>query len=241
MKPTILRYLDHGELLQDTATILDVIAQPDGSCSVILDSTIFYPQGGGQPYDQGTITGPSGIITVKEVRVSDGIVSHSGSITGTCAPHDLVSLALDKERREFNSRNHTAGHIIDIALRNCGFAFPAVRGYHFKEGAYCEYAGTLNEEERAALQKHLQDEVNRLVKQNLPVSIKIMGYEELKSLAGYVPETVAQGQQARAMIIEGYYPIPCGGTHAKTTDIGTLTIVKLRNKSGHVRISYDIT
>ena len=43
------------------------------------------------------------------------------------------------------------------------------------------------------------------------------------------------------MIIEGYPPIPCGGTHAKTTDIGTLTMVKIKNKSGNLRISYEVT
>ncbi len=241
MHPTVLKYMNHGDLLEDTATIVAINPHAEGKEALVLDTTIFYPQGGGQPYDQGTITGATGSCEVEEVRIAEDTVSHSGGITGRFSVGDQVTLSINKERRSLNSRDHTAGHIIDIALKNCGVSLVATRGYHFPEGAYCEYDGTLEEQERKALHEKLQNEVNNIVQCNLPVTITMMSREELQSLAGYVPEAVTQDNPARAMVIVGYPPIPCGGTHAKTTDIGTLTIMKIKNKSGNLRISYEIT
>ena len=194
MQPTMLKYLDHGDLLEDMATI-DAITHAEGKESLILNSTIFYPQGGGQPFDQGTITGPTGSCVVKEVRITEGTVSHSGLVTGRFSVGDQVMLSINKPRRSLNSRNHTAGHIIDIALRNCGVTLAATRGYHFPEGAYCEYAGTLDEQERTTLQEKLQNEVNSIARRILPVRISLMSREELQYLAGYVPEQLPRINQ----------------------------------------------
>ena len=241
MQPTILKYMDHGDLLEDTSTIIDVIQQDDQRQALVLDQTIFYPQGGGQPYDQGTITSESGSFTVEEVRFKEGIVSHIGQLTGTLTKGDQVALEVNKERREFNNKNHTAGHIIDIAMRTCGISYVPTRGYHFPQGAYVEYGGTLDELEREALKDKLQKEVDTLVKEARPVTIKMVTLDELKKMASYVPDYIPKDKQSRAMVVEGYPAIPCGGTHANSTDVGTLAIVKIKNKSGNLRVSYAVT
>jgi Ser-tRNA(Ala) deacylase AlaX len=235
MKPTELTYLDQSYKLTDTATVLDISTRDDGKILVILDKTIFYPQGGGQPYDQGTIDD----FVVEEVRFKDGIVYHCG--TGSLTKGATVTLKVNKERRELNSNYHTAGHIIDIALRNCGITLIPTSGYHFPQGAYVEYDGTLDEQERESLQKSLQEEVTKLVEQDRPVHLRLVTPDELAAISNYVPEYIPKDKPSRAMIIEGYPAIPCGGTHAKTTKIGRLTIVKIKNKSGKLRISYEVT
>jgi Ser-tRNA(Ala) deacylase AlaX len=233
--------MDHSDLLTDAATVINIIPWSDERPALILDRTIFYPQGGGQPYDQGIMTNDNGTFEVQEVRFQEGIVYHIGKIvSGTCKPGDTVTLQINKERRDINSKNHTAGHIIDIAMRNLGITFIPTRGYHFPEGAYVEYEGTLEELERAALEKKLQEEVNKIVAEARPVEIKLVSLDELKAMASYVPNYIPKDKPSRAMIIQGYPAIPCGGTHATSTAIGTLTITKIKNKSGNLRVGYAV-
>jgi Ser-tRNA(Ala) deacylase AlaX len=51
---------------------------------------------------------------------------------------EVVGLTVDQTRRIFNSPNHTAGHMIDLAIKNLGYTFTAGKGYHFHDGAYVE-------------------------------------------------------------------------------------------------------
>lgn len=89
----------NGDLFSDTATIQDITTTDDNKTALILDQTIFYPQGGGQPYDIGTITDKSGEFAVDEVRFKDGIVYHFGSFTSsTLQKGQQVQLAIDKQR-----------------------------------------------------------------------------------------------------------------------------------------------
>jgi len=74
MPSTNLVYLSDFKLLQAPAQLIDLLEE-NGRTVLILDQTIFYPQGGGQPYDQGTIENEGGIFKVEEVRFFDGIVN----------------------------------------------------------------------------------------------------------------------------------------------------------------------
>src|SRR5579872_4021467 len=164
MNHTYLKYLEHGELVQDTATILDVAHTEQGTPILILDQTIFYPQGGGQPYDQGTITKPDAQFQVAEVRFKDGIVSHIGEIKqGAFNVGDSVALHVDEKRRIFNSRNHSAGHLVDHAMNNLGLHLVPGKGYHYPDGAYVEYEGVPDEATLATLKERLHEAVNKLV------------------------------------------------------------------------------
>ena len=242
MPHTQLKYMEQMDLFEDSATILDIQNLEDGRKAVILDQTIFYPQGGGQPYDQGTISSKEAEFSVEEVRFKEGIVYHIGTITkGTLEKNASVSLRIDKDRRMFNSRNHTAGHLIDLAVRILGIDLIPSRGYHFPEGAYVEYQGTLQEATREILEKNLEQEANRMVAASLPVRVQMVTREELETMASYVPEYVPQDKPSRAMIVHGYSAIPCGGTHVPNTNsIGFIAIDKIKNKKGNTRISYSI-
>lgn len=229
--------------LEAQAEIVDVINWQDGRLAIILDQTNFYPQGGGQPYDIGFIKTPSTNFKVEEVRFKDGIVYHVGSlIDGELHKGDLVSLVVDKTKRTYNSRNHTAGHVVDIAVSNVGMKLMPSRGYHFPEGAYVEYIGSLDEQERERLLPTIQQEVDAIIAQELPVSVMMVSIEQLHKMAQFVPDYIPKDKPSRVMIIQGCYAIPCGGTHvANLKEIGSLKIEKIKNKKGNVRISYSIT
>ncbi len=236
--------MEQGSLLSDSAMISDVVKLETGKIALVLDQTIFYPQGGGQPYDQGTIQNSDGSaqFLVDEVRFKEGIVYHIGTITaGSFKVYEKVILAVNKERRLLNSRNHTAGHIIDCALYDLGMTLKPASGYHFPEGPYIEYYGTMEEKERAELINKLQVAVNNIIEKALPIHIALVTLEELKRLAKFVPDYIPADKPSRAMTIEGYPSIPCGGTHVQNThDVKQMTIEKISNKKGNLRVSYSL-
>src|SRR5579871_4429046 len=115
MQPTKLTYLENFNLLKDEATVLHIIQE--NNTIIILDHTIFYPQGGGQQYDKGIMENKNGKFIVEEVRFIDGIVKHIGKFEhGTFNINDKVTCLVDQNRRELNSRLHSAGHVIDMAV-----------------------------------------------------------------------------------------------------------------------------
>jgi Ser-tRNA(Ala) deacylase AlaX len=55
-------------------------------------------------------------------------------------------MAIDSQKRIFNARNHSAGHLIDIAMKNIGLGYlKPTKGFHFPEGSYVEYEGDFQE------------------------------------------------------------------------------------------------
>jgi len=118
---TKLQYLTDQEILTFDALVVDV-KEDDGKTIVVLDSTYFYPQGGGQPCDQGIIQVQNGVLDVQEVYCRDGVVSHIGKlIQGNLVIGDKVTCDIDESRRILNSRIHSAGHVVDFAARKAGY------------------------------------------------------------------------------------------------------------------------
>lgn len=248
MPDTILKYFENPYLYQDEAKILEVrdlepqsAATPASSVPghsgpqaesfvqkiIILDSSIFYPQGGGQPYDQGTIskptqtaTGQNIIFKVEQVRYQDGQVLHIGHfINPDGSPAavnsntsiqlgEIVKCQVDQPRRILHSRLHSAGHLIDYALENLGYNFEPTKGYHYSEGAYDEYKGEIRSEpgvnpdvQRAALAQKIETEVNRMIQIGAPITMKIMSEQELRKICKHFPNTNTHGKPLRGAIL----------------------------------------
>ena len=146
---TKLLYLEDFTRLECDAKIVER-SQENGKEILILDATVFYPQGGGQPYDTGVIESASGRFLVEEVRFMDGAVRHIGHFEwGELVIGDTVQCHVDAERRLLHSRIHSAGHLVDLAVAELGLPWTPGKGYHFPQGPYVEYAGNLNEVTRA--------------------------------------------------------------------------------------------
>lgn len=223
---TKLLYMDDMCCLRAEARVIDVINAEDQS-TVILDQTVFYPQGGGQPSDKGTIQHDNAIFNVQNVAMHDGTVHHKGEFVqgAPFAPGDMVNLSVDANLRMLHNRNHTAGHLIDYALELLGHHVVASKAYHFPQGPYVEYQGTMEQPEREQLQIKLEPVLDDLVKQALPVSIKCIDNDCKK----------------RAMCVANYAPILCGGTHVvDTSEVGHITIRKIKNEKGNLRVSYAV-
>ena len=134
--------------------------------SVILDQTVFHPQGGGQPSDLGYITSEDQktVFRVESVRNNENEVIHFGTYEqgGPFSVNDKVDLKVDSEKRFLHSRLHSAGHLIDVALAELGRTdLKPGKGYHWEVGTYVEYIGKV--EDKQELIDALTVKVNDLI------------------------------------------------------------------------------
>lgn len=233
--------MEQMQLLNSEAEITDV-AEENGKTIVELDETIFYPQGGGQPYDQGIIKSESGIFKVQEVRFIEGVVKHIGQFeSGNFRVGERVGLEVDEARRFLHMRLHSAGHVLDMAVNKLGMDWVPGKGYHFPDGPYVEYAGELGEEiDREKLKNNIESTANEFIAESTPTSIKFMPKEEMHTVCRHVPEYLPDGKPAR-VVLYGTFGVPCGGTHvANIKDVGHLSIRKVGMKNGSIKVSYNV-
>jgi Ser-tRNA(Ala) deacylase AlaX len=240
MEPTKLLYMTDMQLLECSAYVEDV-EDKDGKVVVTLDQTVFYPQGGGQPYDNGTISNDNAVFIVEEVRFSEGVVSHIGHFEkGRLMQGEGVTCKVDAERRELNTRLHSGGHVVDTAVNELGYTWTPGKGFHFPEGPYVEYAGTLGQETPEAVADKLANKINEILGRGIKTDIRFVSKDEMTALCRHVPEFLPKDKPSR-VVLYGEFGVPCGGTHvAELKDIGKETIRKIKEKDGVIRVSYAI-
>ena len=240
MSNTQLLYLEDMTLLGVEAKVV-AVQEEDGKQIVILDKTVFYPQGGGQPYDQGAIGGASGKFLVAEVRFVDGVVRHIGAFErGMFQAGDVVMCNVDGVRRELHSRLHSVGHVLDMAVRAAGLNWVPGKGYHFPDGAYVEYAGALGELDKEKLKADIEKLCAQFIAEDRTTTIRFMPKEKMHEVCHHVPDYLPEGKPAR-VVMYGDFGVPCGGTHVSHLGaIGTMTIRKIKPEGANVRVGYDV-
>lgn len=228
---TELLYLSDTYLFEALGIVEEISENEHGSY-IILDRTIFYPQWGGQPSDIGTILSESWIFEVKKVRLDEhGWVYHFGNmLSGNMTPWETVDLKIDTATRIQNAKNHSAGHLIDIAISNIGLDWEAKKWYHFPEWSYVEYSGDLNQEENILIET-LNSELSKLIEKNIKVNISEPNISIL----------TPHGKKARHVAYDGTLGCGCGGTHVRSSlEIGSIVIRKIKMKDGMIRVSYSV-
>lgn len=228
----------------------------DADHVVITEQTIFHPQGGGQPSDEGTMTNTSGVtFTVAAVRmdaVREGQVLHFGrfntaSASTVFSEGDTVDQAIDADKRLLYSRLHTAGHVLGAAVRHLlekeVEGFDELKASHFPDAAACEFQGVID----GKWKDPIQQKVNEFIAAKLPVEVEWWDEEEFRKrgLERLLPDrdvvAVAPGEKFRVVNIVGAEVYPCGGTHVDTTDLcGLTTVRKITRKAGKSKVSYTV-
>ncbi|KAK9289151.1 hypothetical protein L1049_017624 [Liquidambar formosana] len=252
LSPTKLDYYDDMWKLQSKSTLLSYFQGDDGRRALILDSTIFHPQGGGQPSDTGFITIADSELkfVVEDVRSKDGIVFHHGYIENSggnsepeLAKGKEVFLYVDELRRKLNSRLHSAGHLLDLCMRNVGLVhLEPGKGYHFPDGPFVEYKGTVPQNELQGKQKDLELEANALISRGGKVSAAVLPYEEASALCGgCLPDYIPKSSTPRIIQLGNNPGCPCGGTHVSDiSEIISIKVTQLRTKKGVTKVSYAV-
>lgn len=220
---------------------------------IVTEQTIFHPQGGGQPSDVGTITGPGGItFTVTAVRmdaVRDGQVLHLGRFdeisSSIFVVGETVQQAVDAHKRLLYSRFHTAGHVLGAAVRHLVEkeveSFDELKASHFPDSAACEFQGLIEGKWKEPIQR----KVDEYVAAKMPVQVEWWDEDDFRKhgLERLIPDRrlVLPGQKFRVVNIVGAEVYPCGGTHVDTTDLcGPTEVKKISRKSGKSRVSYAV-
>lgn len=237
---TKLLYMEDFNLLQSEATVVDMVEE-GGKTVVILDQTVFYPQGGGQPYDKGILEFFSGRFLIEEVRFADGVVKHIGTFdTGTFTKGEKVQCRVNQERRILNSKLHSAGHLVDMAVTELKLGWIPGKGYHFPDGPYVEYAGSLEELDKERVKADLESSCNRLIREGREAKLLFMDKDQMRSVCHFVPEYIPEGKPSRVVLF-GDFGVPCGGTHVNNIkEIGSMTIRKVNTERGNIKVGYDV-
>jgi misacylated tRNA(Ala) deacylase len=197
---------------------------------IVLDRTSFYPTGGGQPGDTGTLRRADGTMvpiadTVKGAA-PDEVVHVPAPGAPTLAPGDTVTAEIDWERRHRLMRMHTCLHLLCAAVPG------AVTGGQIADGRgrldFDVPSGALD---RAAIEARL----NELIRAGIDVRPRWISDEELEARPELVRTMSVQpptGQGSiRLLDIEGVDLQPCGGTHVRNTaEIGPVAVGKVENK-----------
>ncbi len=233
MQPTQKYYEADAYRREADAVIL--AAEPDGRGGgrLALDGTVFYPEGGGQPADHGTLTLPDGTrLTITDVHEQGGVIWHRvDALPDTAAPGTAVTGRIDWAWRFDKMQQHTGEHILSGILHQM-FGAENV-GFHIGSDAVRMdtsvpiSAEGLREAELAA---------NRIVWQNVPVLITYPTREELARMT-YRSKKEIEGQ-VRIVTIPGADVCACCGTHtAATGAVGQIKILAAENYKGGVRLS----
>ena len=206
------------------------------SWEVILDKTIFYPQGGGQPSDRGEIVGPNGKAHVKHARMHEDTVIHECAIEGTISPGELVSCELNWDERCLHMRVHSAGHIVHEAVMRTAPTLSPKKGEHGSH-AYIEYTGSLPIDKTYEIERL----ANEIVVRNVSLTTEFVTLEELQKRSSFVPEHLPKHKPLRIVTISGYQAIPDGGTQVKRTgEVGNIIVSEIENSEDSVRVHYSL-
>ena len=208
----------------------------EGDCTVILDTTPFYGEGGGQVGDTGVIRCGDTELTVTDTKKADGVYIHLCTVAnGVLKVGDTVEAAVDAHRRAAIMRNHSACHLLQSALRT-------VLGNHVEQaGSYvsdsvCRFDFT----HFAALTSEEIAKVEALVNADILAgqagSMTPMELEEAKKLGAMALFGEKYGKIVRVVRMGEHSIEFCGGTHVdNTAKIGMFKILTESSVAAGVR------
>ncbi len=232
-------YTDYRSAAKVLAILVDeesVESVSEGECSVVLDRTPFYGEGGGQVGDKGTIYAEGKMLHVYDTKKTDGVYIHLSTVaSGTLSVGDAVMADINDLDRQAIMRNHSAAHLLQAALRS-------VLGEHveqagsFVSDTVCRFDFThftaLTDKEIAAVE--------------LLVNAHILAANEIETVETDIETARKSG--AMALFGEKYGKVVrmvrmgdfstelCGGTHCKNTgNIGLFKIISESSVAAGVR------
>lgn len=237
MQKTKLLYLTDSYKQTATATVVDVVHKSH-STGLVLDQTIFYPQGGGQPSDTGTIQSKTATLEVAQVDYHDGQPVHWGKAANALKKGDSATLTINWDRRFHNMRLHSAGHLLHEAVMQVAYGIEPVSGIHGIGGKNeLKYKGIIDH----TLLDNIQEKLNTLLTQNLEITTKMVSLKKLQEDASWVPENLPKNKPLRIVQIHGFDPLPDGGTQVKSTqEIGEILITDIDYEDHHSIVKYQV-
>ena len=237
---TDLRYLPNS----DDVTAFTATVEQATDDYIVLDGTYFYPEGGGQPADQGRLKWDDGSANVVDVQKEHGDVRHYVDTVEGHLPSegDAVTGQVDAERREKHRRMHTAQHVISKVVLDAFGAQTAGNQIHADRSRIDFKPATFSDDDVALIEQTTND----VLDQDLPVTKTEMPRAEAeertpegRGLLDMIPDFV---DPLRMVAIGDFDLCPCGGTHVdRLADVGHIRIVNRVTKGADIdRLEFEL-
>jgi alanyl-tRNA synthetase len=205
-----LRLFFHSDDLKANVEVLDCTPQ-EHEFAVVLRATLFHPQGGGQPFDTGWI-GESQVLRV--IQDLDRIIH----FVDRPVKLGMTQIRIDEQRRQFNSRMHSAGHLIGHFVQALGWM--PIKAHHWPGEGRVQFKPTESAKEvegemiQHGIEQWVAHDLSRLT--SMREGAREIGFGELPAYG-------------------------CGGTHVRSLkDLGTVTIASLSLKKGTLSVHYSV-
>ncbi len=234
---------------KSTATVVAILSEgepvdtvSEGDCTVVLDRTPFYGEGGGQVGDSGAIYKDGVLLNVTDTKKADGIYLHLCTVAvGALSVGDTVTADITDMRRVAIRRNHSACHLLQAALRQ-------VLGSHVEQAdSYVDEARMrFDFSHYEAVSPSQLAEVEALVNAHILVDNEIMtvetDIESARKMGAMALFGEKYGSTVRVVKMGDFSCELCGGTHAESTgQLGLFKIVSESSVAAGVRRIEGVT
>lgn len=215
------------ELFQDGQRVTQI--NNEQPAIVVLDSTPFYAESGGQVGDQGKITSSSGQFTVTDTQKLGSAIAHHGSAQGGLAVGDKVTVSVDHARRSAIRPNHSATHLMHAALKT-------ILGEHVNQKGSLVDAQRLRfdfshfEAINDAQLREIEQLVNQHIRANHTLTTALMALDDAKASGAVALFGEKYDEQVRVVSMGDFSVELCGGTHVQST--GEIGLFKIIAESG---------
>lgn len=232
---------------EDTYKVMDVaviksVGFDDKGYFILLDHTIFYPQGGGQPSDQGQLCLGNTNILVLSVKMVNGEIRHYTDKDYTYIVGQQVNCRISQEKRLLHSKLHTSGHLISNVLESLYPSYKAIKGHHFPGECYVEFIAKNSEDMNIDLVL-FQKEITAMITQSQQVQSIFVTDEQFSKICSDTSYNIATNrvQSIRLVKIGDFAYQACGGTHIReTSELQGLEIIKIKAKGTSLKVCYSI-
>ena len=229
-------YRSEAKILAILCEDTSVDSVSEGDCTIILDRTPFYGEGGGQVGDEGTMYAEGKLLNVYDTKKTDGVYIHLCTVVnGTFSVGDTVMADISDMRRRAIARNHSAAHLLQAALRR-------VLGEHVEQaGSYvsntvCRFDFThfaaMTDKELEAVESM----VNTYILAANPIDTVETDIETAQKSGAMALFGEKYGKVVRMVKMGDFSTELCGGTHCSNTgEIGLFKIVSESSVAAGVR------
>ena len=229
MPATERLYYQDSRLLEFDARVVSLSELDDGQIAITLDRTAFYPAGGGQPTDTGTL-GDARVVDCMDAE-NDGVLHVVQGLVPEVG--DTVHGKIDWLRRLDHLQQHTGQHILSAAFIQL-FAAPTL-SFRVLEHE-CEIDVALENPANERIEQAV-DLANQIIWENRAISIRQVTSAETATLP--LRKEPAREGELRVIEIEDFDLTPCGGTHARSTgEVGVIAVRSWERAKGLARIHF---
>lgn len=237
---TFRSYFEDTYRFADHAIVQSMQQETDQRYFITLDRTLFYPQGGGQPSDQGFLTFDDTEIPITAVKMVNGEIRHYTDQHYSSIVGRKVDCCLNQEKRLVHAKLHTAGHAISHIVESLHPNYKATKGHHYPGESYVEFTSENGKIESINLDV-VNEQIALLLAEKQVIETMFTTHDKLSELYPNMTYHIPQMETIRVVRIGNFRPQPCGGTHVKTTlEIQGLHVTKAKVKNHVLKLSYEI-